>query len=166
MKPLGVVTLTVKLPLLPLLSVHSAGGPTAKVASLFMVTEIFPKFGNPALAGQPAKPVRQPVVFGTVTLVSEVIVPLSAEKAIVVPAGMALPLRSTTETVNVRGAPAPPASVHCGNVIVAPLFITMLADEVEKTTTALPRTSMDFCVLQIAAPAVHSMPLYLASGPS
>ena len=74
-------------------------------ASLFMVTAIFPKFGDPALAGQPAKPVRQPTVFGTIKLVAEVIVPLLVEKATIVPAGMALPLRSTTVTMNVRGTP-------------------------------------------------------------
>ena len=133
--------MTVKVPVL-VVFVHWGTPVGENVASLLMVTARFPKFGDPALAGQPAKPVRQPIVFGTIILAAEVIVPLSAEKAIVVPAGMALPFRSTTETVNVRGPPAP-VVVHRGNAIVAPPFIAMIADEVEKMITALPRTNQN-----------------------
>ena len=81
-------------------------------------------------------------------------VPLSAEKATVVSAGMALPCRSTTVTVNVFGAPGDPIGVpvwHVGKAIVVPPLMVMLAVEPENTTTDEPRTCVPFCTLHATA---------------
>jgi len=83
----GVVTVTVKVPLalvfLHVLEVAGVPGtagvggekpagvpavpavPSEEVASLFMVTYMSPNVVEPAEAGQPAKPLRHPLVYGT-----------------------------------------------------------------------------------------------------
>jgi len=111
--------------------------------------------------------VRQPIVSGTTKgfVVAAVIVPLSEPNLTCVPAGIALPFTSTTATVTVAGV-FPVAGLQGVNGMAALLLMDIVASDDEKTMIWLPRTSIDFWVLQIAAPGVHSTPLYLASAAS
>ena len=105
--------------------------------------------------------------------------PLSEEKATTVPAGMALPRRSTTVTMNDTGAPGDPneggevcAPVEqAGNITVLPSLMVMTAWEPENMIGICLRTWMCFCALHAVAelPAgafgLQSTPFYLLSGP-
>jgi hypothetical protein len=101
MFPLGVVTVTVKVP--PLCLFVHVSAMESYAASLTSETLISPKMEEAAEAGQPANPVRQPMVSGTVHVAGVGMEPLLVEKATVVPAGMAFPFESTTVTITVEG---------------------------------------------------------------
>ena len=79
------------------------------------------------------------MVSGCIKLAAEVMVPLVEEKAIVLPAGMALPFTSTTVTANVVGT-SPLTTLHAGIVMGAPPLMVMFAYELESIITWESRT--------------------------